>query len=125
MADEQSEATLTTLATNVTNLGPKRRLTLNSSIKITTVSDVLKGLKGSMELKVREDRVIINVAFSVEEMLDLRNRVEWYAKGEVTKIFPSLYYGLRKNMTIREQLSTEPRRRPPTKLAIAETVLLR
>ena len=112
------------MAANVTRHGPKK-IIVNGAVKMSVVEEILRLLRGHLSLCAREDMVLINVSYNVAEILALRNQVKWYGARDAKFVYPSLRFGLRRNTSIREQLSTEPRRRPPTKLAIAETVLLR
>ena len=124
---DQTEQTLQDIAKNVTHRYMGRRVVYNGVSTLEEMVQMSVALGPNVKLFVRDERVILNRAEKMVDVINKRAILNWFNTDTIYKYIPSYEFGLRKQMSHEEWISKSASEwiRTPLKLLNAQAVLIR
>ena len=90
------------------------------------ISKMTSYLYPKVTLRARDDKTVVDIAYQLAELGEMKSKVKWYLRKNLRTEVTSYKFGLRRNMTLREQLVDDQNSKLlSTKLACAIEVMLR
>ena len=93
---------------------------------MSVIDEITKSLHPKVAFAAREDKLNVDLSFRMDNLNELRAKVNWFRRGNVKRYVTCIHFGLRRSMTIREITDDSNHYgRLPTKLASAVEIMLR